>query len=71
MNSTGDRPYRSKMACTPAMAFRLFSSLESVGFSAGPGGGIAAAATALWPNHEKKSTVDKTFKTKCPFLSSY
>lgn len=33
--------YRSKMACTPARALRLFSSLEGGGFSAGPGAGIA------------------------------
>lgn len=29
------------MACTPAMAFRLFSSLEGLDFPAGPGAGIA------------------------------
>lgn len=41
-NAMRGHPYRSKMACTPAMAFRLFSSIEGeVGFSAGPGAGIA------------------------------
>lgn len=38
------------MACTPAMAFRLFSSLEGeVGFSAGPGAGIASGGGGVWP----------------------
>lgn len=47
-------PYRSKMACTPAMAFRLFSSLEGeVGFSAGPGAGIADGRRRL-ADHEKE-----------------
>lgn len=62
MNVMRGCSYRSKMACTPAMAFRLFSSLEGVGLSAGPGAGMAAAAAASGRSREKQ-----TFKTKFPF----
>lgn len=50
----GGRPYRSKMACTPAMAFRLFSSLEGAGFSAGPGiaGGARRRRRRSLADHE-------------------
>lgn len=52
-NAMRGHPYRSKMACTPAMAFRLFSSLEGeADFSAGPGAGIAGGRRRL-PDHEK------------------
>lgn len=43
------RPYRSKIACTPASALRLFSSLEVAGagcFPGGPEAGMAATAVA-------------------------
>lgn len=53
-------PYRSKMACTPAMALRLFSSFEKTcAFSAGPEAGMAAAAATgggFWPITREKQT---------------
>lgn len=54
-------PYRSKMACTPAMAFRLFSSLEEeVDFSAGPGAGIAGGGGGgVWPITRKANRRSK------------
>ena len=49
------------MACTPAMAFRLFSSLEEeVGFSAGPEAGIADGQRRRLADYE---TSKQTFKT--------
>lgn len=59
MNVMRGRPYRSKMACTPAMAFRLFSSLEGVGFSAGPGAGMTEAAAASGRSREKQTSRSK------------
>lgn len=51
------------MACTPAMAFRLFSSLEEeVGFSAGPGAGIADSG-GVWPITRKATEVQNKCKT--------
>lgn len=57
LNTMEVLPYRSKMACTPAMALRRFSSFEKTGaFSAGPEAGMAAAATRRWllADHTRK-----------------
>lgn len=63
MNTIRGRPYRSKMACTPAKALRLFSSFEKAGgFSAGgPEAGMATVAATgggFWPITRES----KTFK---------
>lgn len=61
--------YRSKMACTPARAFRLLSSLEGGGFSAGPGAGIAGGRNGRrLADHESCSLCEKQNPLKSNLL---